>query len=211
MKRTRIKICGLTREEDVAAAVALGADALGFIQYPHSPRYVAPERLAQLVAGVPPFIATVGLFVNAPRATIVAVQKVARLSMLQFHGDESAADCAGYGVPYLRAARIAAGLDLLEFEKQHHGARALLLDAVSDGYGGAGKTFDWSLIPAGLGPRVVLSGGLNALNVAEAIARVAPYAVDVASGVESAPGIKDARRMAEFFAAVRGADTQTGR
>jgi phosphoribosylanthranilate isomerase len=206
-RRTRIKICGLTRGEDVDLAVALGADAVGFVLFPASPRYVTPAQLKQLVARLPPFVTSVGLFVNAPRASISALLGEAPLTLLQFHGEESPADCAGFGIPYLRAIGVKAGLDLVEFAQRHHAAKALLLDAETESYGGAGKTFDWSLIPQGLGHRAVLSGGLNAQNVAEAIARVRPFAVDVASGVERAKGIKDEGRMRAFFDAVRRADT----
>jgi len=208
-RRTRIKICGLTRPEDVDAAVAAGADAVGFVLYPQSPRYVELQRLGELVSRVPPFVATVGLFVNASDAQIEAVQGCVRLSLLQFHGDETAAQCDAPGIPYLKAVRMQVGLDLVEWASRYPDSAALLLDAWVDGYGGGGKTFDWSLIPEKLARRVVLSGGLNAQNVADAIAQVHPYAVDVSSGVESAKGIKDADRIREFCAAVRGADDLT--
>lgn len=204
--RTRIKICGLTRPEDVAAAVACGADALGFILYPASPRYVDLARLEQLVREVPPFIATVGLFVNASRAQIDAVRARVSLSLFQFHGDETLEQCRATGMPYLKALRVHPDLDLIECSRRYPDAAALLLDAWVEGYGGGGKAFDWSLIPEKFAPRVVLSGGLNAQNVADAVAQVHPYAVDVSSGVESAKGIKDAGRIRDFCAAVRAAD-----
>jgi phosphoribosylanthranilate isomerase len=205
--RTRIKFCGLTRPEDVAAAVALGVDALGFVLYPASPRYVEPAHLARLVAGVPPFVTTVGLFVNAPRATIAGVLSEVPLGALQFHGDESEAECSGYRIPWLRAARVQPGLDLLQFATRYRDAQAILLDAYVDGFGGGGESFDWSLIPKEIAPRVVLSGGLNARNVADAIVRLRPYAVDVSSGIEASKGIKDPERMRLFVQAVRHADS----
>ncbi len=207
MTRTRIKICGLTRAEDVALAVELGADALGFVLYPGSPRFVSLAQLKGLIAAVPPFVTTVGLFVNAARDTVRAVLDEAALSLVQFHGDETPEDCVGFGVPFIRAARVTASLDLLEFKRRYHAAQAILFDANVPGFGGAGRTFDWSLIPAELAPQAVLSGGLCAQNVAEAIARVRPYAVDVSSGVERDKGVKDEQRMRDFFTAVRSADS----
>jgi len=215
--RTRIKLCGMTREEDVDAAVALGVDALGFVFYGPSPRAVTIDRAARLVARVPSSIATVGLFVDAPRDAIDAVLAAVPLTMLQFHGDETADDCRGYPVPHLKAARVQPGLDLLEFTAAHREARALLLDAHTAAYGGSGKVFDWSLVPPQLigtssrsahgdGRRVVLSGGLNAANVADAITRIRPWAVDTSSGIEHAKGIKDPAAMQAFVAAVRSID-----
>ena len=204
--RTRIKICGLTRPEDVDAAVALGADAVGFVFYRPSPRFIEPAAAAQLARRLPPFVSAVGLFVNAPRAEVEAVLAAVPLDLLQFHGDEAEADCSGFSRPWLKAARVAPGLDLVEFAGRHPGARAILLDAHVEGFGGGGKVFDWSLIPEELAPRAVLSGGLNAQNVADAIARVRPVAVDVSSGVEVAKGIKDPDKMRAFVAAVRAAD-----
>ena len=209
LRRTRIKICGLTRVEDVRLAVELGADALGFVLWPGSPRFVTSAQLKGLTAQLPPFVASVGLFVNAQRAEINAVLAEVRLDLLQFHGDESPADCDGFGVGYLRAAGVRAGLDLVEFAKAWPHARGLLFDTHSAGYGGSGKVFDWSLVPAELAPQVVLSGGLNAQNVTEAILSVRPYAVDVSSGVEAAPGIKDPMRLQRFFEQVARADTLT--
>jgi phosphoribosylanthranilate isomerase len=193
--KTRIKICGLTREEDVDAAVAAGADALGFVFYPPSPRYVTPQRAAELARRVPPFVAVVGLFVNA-----------APIDLLQFHGDEDAAYCRQFSRPYLRAARVRAGFDLVEFAGAFPDARGLLLDAFVEGYGGGGHVFDWTLIPPGLPGFVVLSGGLTADNVGDALRRVRPAAVDVSSGVETGKGIKDHSKIAAFVAAVRKAD-----
>jgi phosphoribosylanthranilate isomerase len=204
--KTRIKICGLTREEDVDAAVAAGADALGFVFYPPSPRYVTPQRAAELARRIPPFVDIVGLFVNEAPETVRAACGALPLNLLQFHGDEDAAYCRQFSRPYLKAARVRPGLDLVEFARSFPDARGLLLDAFVDGYGGGGHVFDWTLIPSGLPGFLVLSGGLNADNVAEAVERVRPAAVDVSSGVETGKGIKDHAKIAAFVAAVRKAD-----
>ncbi|HAT30604.1 MAG TPA: phosphoribosylanthranilate isomerase [Janthinobacterium sp.] len=217
MPRTRIKICGLTRPEDVRAAVAAGADALGFVFYPNSPRYVTPEQAGALMAAVPPFITTVALFVNASVEQVAAVARAAPFMQLQFHGDETAAQCAAIAAavqrPFLRAFRVrpdTSGADLLEYEHQYRAASALfsglLLDTFVDAYGGAGKVFDWSIIPKELAPRVVLSGGLSVASATEAVLRVRPYALDISSGVEQAKGIKDAALIHAFAGAVRAAD-----
>lgn len=206
MSRTRIKICGLTRPQDVRAAVLAGADAIGFVFYPPSPRNVGFDQAAALAAELPPFVSAVGLFVNpAPAFVQQALQQVP-LQLLQFHGDESEVECAQYGRPWIKAARVRPGIDLVEFAFRHPGARGILLDAFVDGYGGGGKTFDWSLIPDGLSRPLVLSGGLDPDNVGEAVRRIRPFAVDVSSGVESAKGIKDAAKVAAFIAGVRDAD-----
>ena len=204
--KTRIKICGLTREEDVDAAVAAGADAIGFVFHPPSPRFVTPQRAAELARRIPPFVAVVGLFVNAPPETVLAGCDSLPISILQFHGDEDAAFCRQFARPYLRAARVRPGLDLLEFARAFPDARGLLLDAFVEGYGGGGRVFDWALIPPELPGFLVLSGGLTAANVGEAIERVRPVAVDVSSGVETGKGIKDHLKIAAFVAAVRKAD-----
>ena len=204
--KTRIKICGLTREEDVDAAVAAGADAIGFVFYPPSPRYLTPERAAELARRIPPFVDAVGLFVNADSATVLATCASVPLNLLQFHGDEDAAYCRQFSRPYLRAARVRPGLDLVEFAGSFPEARGLLLDAFVEGYGGGGHVFDWTLIPPALPGHLILSGGLHAGNVTAAIERVRPDAVDVSSGVESGKGIKDHAKIAAFVAAVRKAD-----
>ena len=205
LHRTRIKICGLTREEDVRAAVAAGADAIGFVFYPPSPRYVSFERAAELARLVPPFVSIVGLFVNpAPDFVREALAKVP-LQVLQFHGDEQETNCVGFGLPYIKAARMRPGLDLLKYAACFPSAQGLLVDAFVEGYGGGGETFDWSLIPSKLPLPLILSGGLNAGNVAEAVRCVQPWAVDVSSGVEAAKGIKDAVRIIEFVAGVQHA------
>jgi phosphoribosylanthranilate isomerase len=209
MTRTRIKICGITREEDLAVAVAAGADALGFVFYAPSPRHVTPQRAAQLLARVPAFVSRVGLFVNELPETVRAVLAQAPLDLLQFHGDESPAYCAQFGRPWIKAARVKPGLDLLEYAAmfaEAGGAVGLLLDAYVEGYGGSGKTFDWSLIPSSLPLPVILSGGLHPGNVAAAVRSLRPWAVDVSSGVERAKGIKDDQKIIEFIAGVRDAD-----
>ena len=217
MSRTRIKICGLTRPEDVAAVVAAGADAIGFVFYPKSPRYVTPQQAASLMAGLPPYVSTVGLFVNASVEDVRQTLAVAPLSLLQFHGDEtpehSAALAAAVNRPYNQVFRVrpdTSFADLLEYEQRYRAASplfsSLLLDTYVDAYGGAGKAFDWSLIPEELAPRVVLSGGLSVQTATEAVVQVRPYAVDISSGVEASKGIKDASRIRAFVAAVQEAD-----
>ena len=214
--RTRIKICGLTREQDVQAAVAAGADALGFVFYPKSPRYVTPQRAGELLAAVPPFVTTVGLFVNAEQHEVVDTLARAPVAQLQFHGDETPARCAQLAAavnrPFLRVFRMKPDTqpdELLEYEQLYRSASplfsGLLLDTFVDAYGGAGKVFDWSLIPNALAPRVVLSGGLSIHNATGAVERVRPYAVDISSGVEAEKGIKDARKITAFIEAVRAA------
>jgi len=215
--RTRIKICGLTRVEDVQAVVAAGADAIGFVFYPKSPRYVTPEQAAKLIRAVPPFITCTGLFVNATPEEVTATCKIAPISLIQLHGDESVAESAAIaaaaGRQFMRVFRVKPDTrpsDLLEYEQQCRAASplftSLLLDTYVDAYGGAGKGFDWSLIPKDLAPRVVLSGGLSVQNATDAVQRVRPHAVDISSGVEQAKGIKDAAKITAFINAVRLAD-----
>lgn len=206
MQRTRVKICGITRDEDLAAAVAAGADAVGFVFYPSSPRYLPVARASGLARRVPPFVARVGLFVNAEPAFVRETLAQVPLDLLQFHGDEEAAYCEQFARPYLKAARVRPEIDLLEFARAFLSAQGLLLDAWSTAYGGTGQTFDWSLIPENLPLPIILSGGLHADNVGEAVRRIRPWAVDVSSGVEQTKGIKDAEKIAAFMAAVRMAD-----
>jgi phosphoribosylanthranilate isomerase len=206
--RTRIKICGLTRPQDVAAACALGADAVGFVCYPHSPRFVAPERLARLAATAAPFVTPVLLFVDAPPAQVQGALQAVPHALLQFHGSEPHDLCASFGRAYLRAVPIGEGVDLLDWEKQYATASALLADAPSAAFGGSGRTFDWGRLPA---PErrsrpVILAGGLDDSNVAAAIRAVRPYGVDVSSGVEAERGVKSEALMRRFVAAVRAAD-----
>ena len=217
--RTRIKLCGLTRIEDVTQAVAVGADAIGLVFYPPSPRYVAPKTAARLVEALPPMVSTVGLFVNADLGEVTEVLRRVPLSLLQFHGDETPAQCREIAEavrrPFMRALRIRPDTtvaDLLESQAAYRRASplfsGLLLDTWSDAYGGTGKVFDWSLIPAEIAHQAVLSGGLNVQNVTDAVRQVRPYAVDVSSGIESAKGIKDTALMRAFVSAVRAADEQ---
>ena len=227
--RTRIKICGLTREQDIDAAVAAGADAIGFVLYPKSPRAVTPQRAAELTKRLPPFITPVLLFVNASATEIGAACAMIAGATAQFHGDESPQDCldatSNGARPYLRAARIPLGddaqaFDLVKYAHDYSNAQAILLDAHVDGYGGSGKTFNWSLLPPSVNAHLVLSGGLTSANVGDGITSVRPrcktLAVDVSSGVEAVDaqgkpqrGIKDPAKIFEFVAAVRAADLQT--
>jgi phosphoribosylanthranilate isomerase len=210
MSRTRIKVCGLTRSEDVAAAVAAGADAVGFICYEQSPRYVAPDVLGELARCLPAFVAPVLLFVNASAAMVETALARIPNALLQFHGDEKAADCERFRRPYIRAVRMDGGTDLLDCEHSFSSASALLVDAPAAGFGGGGVTFDWSRLPPApaRGKPLILAGGLKDTNVTKAIQQVRPFAVDVSSGVERAPGIKDAERIRRFVAAVRAADAE---
>ncbi len=205
-QRTRIKICGLTREADVDAAVAARADAVGFVFYQRSPRVLTLAHAVRLARRLPPFVAPVGLFVNASDADIAAATAAIPQLLLQFHGDESPQACARPGRPFLRAARVHGGFDLLDLASRFGHAQAILLDAHVEGYGGGGKVFDWSLVPSGVPLPVVLSGGLHAGNVIQGIHALRPWAVDVSSGVESAKGIKDAEAIRRFCDAVRQAD-----
>jgi len=202
---TRVKICGLTRLDDVNAAVDSGADAIGLVFYPQSPRYVDLQAAAMLARAVPPFVTIVGLFVNADAATVNETLAAVPLHVLQFHGDENELYCRQFNRPYLKAARVKPGMDLVQYAVGFPSAQAILLDAFVDGYGGGGKVFDWSVIPSELSRPIVLSGGLDAGNVGEAIARVRPVAVDVSSGVEMSKGIKDAEKIRAFVAAVHAA------
>ena len=224
--RTRIKICGLTREEDVDAAVSAGADAIGFVLYPKSARAVTPERAAELAKRLPPFITPVLLFVNASAMEIGAACAMIAGASAQFHGDESPQDCLAAtdngARPYLRAARIPLGddahaFDLVKYAHDYSNAQAILLDAHVDGYGGGGKTFNWSLLPPSVNAHLVLSGGLTSANVGDGITSIRPrcktLAVDVSSGVEAVDaqgkplkGIKDPEKIRQFVAAVRAAD-----
>jgi len=205
LHRTRIKFCGLTREEDVDAAVAAGADALGFVLWSGSKRAIDERRLAELSARVPAFVTRVGLFVD-PSPSLVD-RCAPSLDLLQFHGDETPDACEAAERPWIKALRMREGLDLQGAAEAYGGARALLLDAYRPGVpGGTGETFDWSRIPASLTKPVILAGGLTPDNVGAAIAAVGPFAVDVSGGIEAAPGVKDATRMAAFLNAVRRAD-----
>ena len=204
--RVRSKICGITRVEDALAAVEAGADAIGLVFYAKSPRAVSVEQAAAIVQALPPFVTSVGLFVNMPRDQLQALLQQVPLDLLQFHGDESPADCEGYGRPYIKALRVRPSEDLSVTMAPYAGARGILLDTFVEGVpGGTGATFDWSLVPRDAARPVILAGGLEAHNVGAAIAQVRPYAVDVSGGVEVSKGIKDANRIRAFVQAVRDA------
>lgn len=204
--RTRIKICGLTREADVDAAVEAGADAIGLVLYDKSPRYVDAARAGVLASRLPPFVTPVVLLVNASPSQVRAALDAVPNALLQFHGDETPAQCEAVGRPYVRAARMAPGFDLLDFTLSFASAQAMLVDAHVEGYGGGGQVFDWSLLPRQLSRPMILSGGLHPGNVAQGVRAVRPWAVDVSSGVEVGKGLKDAGLMRQFCQAVREAD-----
>jgi phosphoribosylanthranilate isomerase len=206
--RTRVKICGITRAEDAEAAAAHGADAIGLVFYRPSPRCVTLERAQQIVAATPAFVSTVAVFVNPSREEVETVIRECGVTVLQFHGDEPPDYCSGFSRPYIKAARIRPELDLLKYLSPHMAARAWMLDAFhGDLWGGTGGVFDWSLVPRDAAKPVILSGGLTADNVAGAVRRVRPYAVDVSTGVEVSKGIKDAAKIAAFIGAVRREDS----
>jgi phosphoribosylanthranilate isomerase len=208
--RTRVKVCGMTRYEDIEAAARAGADAIGLVFYPPSPRFLQLGRARELAAAVPPYMSSVALFVNPPAEEVRAVIERVRPSMLQFHGEESAEFCEQFGLAYVKACRVRPGVDLIKYLAPFSGAAGWLLDSHVAEYGGVGESFDWSLVPAGRAREkmrpLVLSGGLTRDNVREAIRRVRPWAVDVSSGVEMSKGIKDAAKIAAFITEVRNAD-----
>lgn len=199
----RLKICGLTRREDLLCAVEAGADALGLVFYPPSPRFVDLPTAAALACAVPPFISIVGLFVNADPAVVRATLAALPIHLLQFHGDEDEGYCRQFERPYIKAARVRPGMDLIQYAAGFPSAQAILLDAFVESYGGGGKVFDWALVPDTLGKPLILSGGLDADNVAAAVRRLRPAAVDVSSGVEASKGIKDGAKIRAFAAALR--------
>jgi len=204
--RTRVKICGITREEDLRAVADAGADAFGLVFYPPSPRCLTIERASALSRAAPSLLTSVALFVNPSAQQVQRVLDAVRPHQLQFHGEETPEFCRSFGVPYLKACRVRKGIDLLEYWRPFSDACGWLADAWVEEYGGVGTGFDWSLVPAVRERPLVLSGGLQPENVGEAIRRVKPWGVDVSSGVESAKGIKDAARIAAFIAEVRNAD-----
>jgi len=209
--RTRIKICGIRDPGLGLAAAEAGADAIGLVFHAASPRAVDPEAARTIVGALPPFVTTVGLFVNLDARAVRDILGRVPLSMLQFHGDETPEFCDQFGVPWIRAVRVGTGVDLVEWEGRFSRAAALLLDAQVPGqFGGTGATFDWSLVPPSLSRPVVLSGGLDAANVGRAIRAVRPWAVDVSSGVEGQRGVKDPARIEEFVRSVRDADARAG-
>lgn len=203
---TRTKICGITRIEDGITCAHHGADAIGLVFYPPSPRHVSALQAHAIASALPPFVTTVALFVDPAPGEVESVLREVRPDVLQFHGDEPPELCASFGVPWLKALRVKAGLNLVEYATRYRDAQGLLLDAYVEGQaGGTGLSFDWGLIPAGLPLPVVLSGGLDADNVSAAIRQVQPWAVDVSSGVEAAKGIKSEAKIAAFMQGVRNA------
>ncbi len=209
--RTRIKICGITRAQDLAVAISSGADAIGLVFYPESARAVTIQQARELLVEVPPFVSTVGLFVNADAAVVNESIGELQLDVLQFHGDETADYCAQFSRPWIKALRVKSSLNLLECAARYSGAKGLLLDADVAGFGGGGKAFDWTLIPQEMSRNFILSGGLTVDNVGDAIRKNRPWAVDVSSGVEASDGkskgIKDAQKISQFIAAVASADS----
>ena len=204
---TRIKICGITRIEDALAAARLGAHAIGLAFYAGSPRCISLPKALEIVQALPPFVTPVALFANPTPAQVQNVLTTLPVGLLQFHGDEDEAFCSQFSFPYIKAIRVGQSTDLVQCAVDFRSAKALLLDAqVAGSFGGTGKTFDWRLVPASLDLPIILSGGLNAQNVAPALQSVKPWAVDVSSGVESAKGIKDVRKIAAFIHEVRSLD-----
>lgn len=207
--RTRVKICGITRPEDAVAAAAAGADAIGLVFYSPSPRAVTIEQAQEICAALPPFVTRVGLFVNADRATISATLAGVPIDLIQFHGDEIAADCEIFGRPYIKVARVQPDFDfdLDLFTSRYPGACGILADTYqADIQGGTGAVFDWSLIPDRRAKPLILAGGLTPDNVADAVRRVRPFGVDVSGGVESSKGTKDAARIAAFIREVNNVE-----
>ncbi|WJN57973.1 phosphoribosylanthranilate isomerase [Pseudomonas sp. SO81] len=205
MTAVRVKICGITRVEDALAAAAAGADAIGLVFYAKSPRAVSIEQARAIIAALPPFVTTVGLFVDIECDELQRILASVPLDLLQFHGDESPEQCESINRPYIKALRVKAGDDIAAQVNRYPGAKGILLDTYVEGVpGGTGEAFDWSLVPEGLSKPVILAGGLHADNVAAAVARVRPYAVDVSGGVEASKGIKDAEKIAAFIRAARG-------
>lgn len=206
MSAVRSKICGITRVEDALAAAAAGADAIGLVFYAKSPRAVSVQQAREIIAALPPFVTTVGLFVNVSRCELSEILEAVPLDLLQFHGDETPAECEGYNRPWIKALRVRPGDDLEASCKLYAKASGILLDTYVAGVpGGTGEAFDWSLVPDHLSKSIILAGGLSPDNVAAAIAQVRPYAVDVSGGVEQSKGIKDAARIEAFIDAVRRA------
>lgn len=204
---TRIKVCGITRLEDLAAAINAGAEAVGLVFYPKSKRFVTAEQAAHLLRNMPAFVTVTGLFVDEMPEQVQAVLDTVPLDLLQFHGNETPEYCKQFNKPFIKVVRVQPGMDLVQYAAKFTGARGLLLDAYVEGVpGGTGHTFDWGLIPRELPLPLILSGGLNPGNVELATRAVKPYAVDVSSGVETSPGIKDAEKIADFIKGVRNAE-----
>ncbi len=204
--RTRVKICGITRPEDALAAAQLGADAIGLVFYPKSPRYVEASQAAEIISVIPPFMTTVALFLDAQKDVIQEVLSTVPVDLLQFHGDECPTDCGTFGRPYIKAIGMKGGVDAQAYAATYPDAQGYLLDSHAVGEaGGTGTSLDWSSLPK-LKKPVILAGGLRPENVAEAVQQSRPYAVDISSGVESSPGIKDKALMKAFISEVKKAD-----
>ena len=207
--RTRIKICGITRPEDGVAAVQLGADALGLVFYPPSPRFITIDQARSIIQALPPFVTTVGLFVNAEHHDVAAVLQHIPLSILQFHGDEDAAYCDSFDKRYIKAVSMKEGIDLHRIADDFSTASGLLVDSYHPNIpGGTGQRFDWNRIPDELALPLILAGGLSPENIEKAVVNVSPYAVDVSSGVEVSKGVKDSGKMSQLIQGVAKADEQ---
>jgi len=204
MRYPRVKICGVTRPEDARAAARYGADAVGLVFYPPSPRALDLDTARAVCAALPPFVTTVGLFLDAAAAEVRAVLERVPLDLLQFHGREDAAFCRGFGRPYIKTVGMGGDADLHAAARAFPDARGLLVDSHAPGAaGGTGETFAWEILPDERDFALILAGGLTVENVADAVRRVRPEAVDVSSGVETAPGVKDERRIREFIEEAR--------
>jgi phosphoribosylanthranilate isomerase len=200
----RVKVCGITRDEDAKAAVRAGVDAIGFVFWPHSPRYIDPESARRIAANIPPFVCIVGVYVDPDAAWVEETMQAVKLNLLQFHGDETPEFCNQFSHSYIKAIRVKQDTDLLQYAERYHSAKGLLLDTYAESMpGGTGHAFDWHLIPQHLPLPLVLSGGLNPNNVAMAIEQIQPWAVDVSSGVEASKGIKDEKRIFAFMQGVK--------
>lgn len=208
MTSVRVKICGITRTEDALSAVRLGAHAVGFVFWPKSSRYIAPDSVREIVSALPPFVTTVGVYVDPTSAWVEETSVKGRLSLLQFHGDESPEFCEQFCLPYIKAIRVREDLDLVQYASCYHQASGMLLDTYTAGMpGGTGHVFDWKLIPQQFPMPLILSGGLNPDNVSQAIKQTRPWAVDVSSGVEAAKGIKDRQKISAFMQGVRTSES----
>lgn len=206
MLRTRVKICGITSVNDANLAVSAGADALGFVFYPPSPRFVSDAQAATICNVTPAFVCRVGLFVNQDATRINEILSNVSLDLLQFHGDESPFFCRQFQRPYIKAIRVKSDTNLVQYADEYHDAKALLLDAFVEGVpGGTGLAFDWSLIPSNYAMPIILAGGLTPENVGMAILKTRPYAVDVSGGVELSKGIKSADKITAFIKGVSNA------
>jgi len=207
VNNTRVKICGITRLQDALAAVEAGADALGFVFYEPSPRYIEPVKAAEIIAQLPPFVTTTALFVNEAAENVSAIAELTQIDLLQFHGDESPEYCNQFSRPYFKALRMSPGLDVNSEAKRYGGSKAILLDAYRAGVpGGTGEAFDWDRIPTDLDKPLILAGGLDQENVNQAITQVHPFAVDVSGGVEKSKGLKDRSKITLFMKEVARAN-----